>query len=58
MASRALLLLAAQATTLSASNYAADAPMAAPRSAASWSDEFGGRAIDATASFLTFIANR
>ena len=47
MLTRTLLLLAAQATTLSASNYAADAPMAAPRAAPSWSDEFTGPAIDA-----------
>ena len=47
MPGRALLLLAAQAVTLSASNYAADAPMAAPRGTPSWSDEFAGRAIDA-----------
>jgi licheninase len=47
MLTRALLLLAAQATTLSASNYAADAPMTAPRGAPSWSDEFTGPAIDA-----------
>lgn len=47
MPGRALLLLAAQATMLSASNYAADAPMAAPRGAPSWSDEFAGPSIDA-----------
>lgn len=46
MPGRALLLLAAQAVTLSASNYAADAPMAPPRAAPSWSDEFGGQGID------------
>jgi licheninase len=47
MPGRALLLLAAQAVTLSASNYTADAPMAVPRGAPSWSDEFDGLAIDA-----------
>ncbi len=46
MDARALLLLAVQATNLSASNYAADAPMAAPRTAPSWSDEFDGPRID------------
>lgn len=47
MLAQALLLLAAQATNLSAANYRADVPMAAPRGAPSWSDEFDGAAIDA-----------
>lgn len=46
MDARALLLLAVQATNLSASNYSADATMAAPRTAPSWSDEFDGPRID------------
>ena len=47
MPGRTLLLLAAQAVNLSASNYAADAPMAPPAAAPSWSDEFAGRGVDA-----------
>jgi len=46
MPGRAIVLLAAQAVTLSASNYAATSPMAPPRAAPSWSDEFAGARID------------
>ncbi|MGN6818199.1 MAG: glycoside hydrolase family 16 protein [Sphingomonas sp.] len=46
MLGRIMLLLAAQATTLSASNYATDAPMAPPRAVPSWADEFDGPGID------------
>jgi len=48
MEARALLLLALQATGLSASNYGTDAPMAPPRAAPNWSDEFSGRTVDKT----------
>ena len=35
-----------QAATLGATNYAVDAPMAAPRRAPTFADEFGGAAVD------------
>lgn len=41
-----LLPLLLQAATLGATNYSVNAPMAAPRAAPSWRDEFNGRAID------------
>lgn len=43
------MLLAVQAATLGATNYTADAPMAAPRRAPSFADEFDGGAIDRAA---------
>lgn len=42
----ALALLVAQAVTLSATNYAADGPMRAPRGRPAWTDEFNGDRID------------
>jgi licheninase len=41
-----MLLLLAQALTLGATNYSADAPMRAPATAPTFADEFEGRAID------------
>lgn len=41
-----LVLLLAQAASLSATNYSVDAPMRAPVSAPNWADEFDGTAID------------
>lgn len=38
--------LVLQAATLGATNYAVDAPMAAPRGAPTFADEFDGRAVD------------
>lgn len=41
-----LLLLAAQAATLGATNYTVDAPIAAPATTPSFADEFDGKTID------------
>ena len=41
-----LLLVAARATTLAATNYTVDAPRQAPSAAPSWADEFDGAAVD------------
>lgn len=41
-----LFLLLAQTTTLGATNYAVDAPMAAPSAPPAFADEFDGRSID------------
>ncbi|MBP2512306.1 glycoside hydrolase family 16 protein [Sphingomonas sp. PvP018] len=41
-----LLLLAAQAATLGATNYGLDAPMPTPRTTPAFADEFNGRTID------------
>jgi len=43
-----LLLLAAQAATLGATNYSASAPMVAPKGKPSFADEFDGKAVDKT----------
>ena len=40
------LLLLAQAVTLGANNYGHDAPMAAPRAAPTFAEEFEGRQVD------------
>lgn len=42
----AALILWAQAASLTATNYAADAPLHAPETRPSWSDEFDGARID------------
>jgi len=44
-----LILMTAQAATLAATNYAADAPMEVPASVPDWADEFEGSRIDRTA---------
>ena len=41
-----IFLLLAQAVTLGATNYRVDIPMAAPRAAPSFADEFDGRVVD------------
>jgi len=41
-----LAIAAAAAQTLSANNYAVDAPMHAPAGAPAWSDEFDGKTLD------------
>ncbi|MEO9129879.1 MAG: glycoside hydrolase family 16 protein, partial [Sphingomonas sp.] len=41
-----LTLMAAQATTLAATNYTVDVPMHAPSAAPSWADEFDGTRVD------------
>jgi len=41
-----ILALAAAAQTLSANNYAVDAPMHAPATAPAWTDEFDGKTLD------------
>ena len=41
-----LILMAAQATSLAATNYATEAPLQAPSAAPTWADEFDGAQID------------
>ena len=41
-----VILLTAQATSLSATNYAIEAPLQAPSSAPTWADEFNGAQVD------------
>jgi beta-glucanase (GH16 family) len=41
-----IILMAAQAASLAATNYAVDAPMRAPVAAPDWADEFDGAQID------------
>jgi len=43
-----LLILAAQAATLGATNYSVSAPMRVPKGKPNFADEFDGRAIDQT----------
>ena len=41
-----IILMAAQATSLAANNYAIDAPLHAPSTAPTWADEFNGKKVD------------
>lgn len=43
-----LLILAAQAATLGATNYSATAPMPAPKGKPTFADDFDGKTIDRT----------